>query len=74
MNTIKIMTNEDLAAWSATDQAKTVTKLDLSHTQVSDLYPLSELKQLTYLDLAGTQVSDISPLEGLIDNGLNIYQ
>ena len=42
MNTINIMTNEDLAAWAAKKEAKTVTKLDLTLTQVTDFCPFVE--------------------------------
>ena len=39
--------------------------LDLMHSQVSDLNPLSGLTALESLYLRGTQVSDLTPLSGL---------
>ena len=44
---------------------KSLTRLDLSGTQVADIAPLKDLKSLTRLDLSGTQVADIAPLKDL---------
>lgn len=51
-----------------------VTELDLYHTSVSDLTPLSGLKQLTTLNLSFTDVSDLTPLSELTQlTTLNLY-
>jgi Leucine-rich repeat (LRR) protein len=43
----------------------TLTYLDLTNTQVSDLTPIAQLTALTYLDLTSTQVSDLTPIAQL---------
>ena len=46
-------------------ELKSVTKLHLSYTQISDVTPLKDLTQLTKLDLNGNQISDVTPLKEL---------
>jgi internalin A len=40
----------------------TLTSLDLSDRQISNIQPLSKLTNLTYLDLSDNQINDIKPL------------
>jgi len=43
----------------------TVTKLDLSNNEITDLSSLSELKNLEWLNLADNKITDLTPLSGL---------
>ncbi|MEG5160391.1 leucine-rich repeat domain-containing protein [Microcoleus sp. AT3-A2] len=42
-----------------------LTKLDLSYSNISDIKPLESLTNLKQLDLNGNDISDIKPLESL---------
>jgi hypothetical protein len=42
-----------------------LTELDLSYNQISDIKPLASLTNLTFLDLSADQISDIKPLASL---------
>ncbi len=44
---------------------KSVTKLQLSYTRISDVTPLKGFTQLTWLDLSGNQIGDVTPLKDL---------
>jgi len=70
---MKDITSEQFAEMVANEEVpKNVTHLDISHNQILDLSPLSELKNLTVLDLddqtdnnTGGQPLDLLPLIGL---------
>jgi internalin A len=46
-------------------QLKTLTSINLTYNQISDLKPLAGLNNLTSLNLAHNQISDLKPLAGL---------
>jgi internalin A len=49
----------------ASEKLQSLSELDLSDRQLSDLTPLATFTQLTRLNLAKNQISDITPLESL---------
>lgn len=49
----------------ASEKLQSLSELDLSDRQLSDLTPLATLTQLTRLNLAKNQISDITPLQSL---------
>ena len=56
------LTIELIQEWTGEQDVYSLTKLDLSHRNLSDISPLVELTQLTWLYLDDNQIQDISPL------------
>jgi internalin A len=58
---------------TADRQLKSLTKLVLDDSQISDLQPLSGLTNLTSLDINNNQISNLQPLSGLTNlNNLGV--
>jgi internalin A len=49
----------------ADTKLRSLTSLDLYHSQITDLGPLAGFNNLTNLDLIGNQISDLKPLANL---------
>jgi len=55
-------------------ELKSLSSLNLSHTNVADLSPLRDLKSLTTLNLAGAKISNQSVISDLRRRGVRIQQ
>ena len=68
-HTIEVLLQQaDIDECDAANQIlSSLTELDLSSNQISDITPLQSLTNLTSLGLYDNQISDLKPLQSLIN-------